>query len=74
MKTELINQPMFTFYQTTEDLIEEPINVVFYNGQISLEQEHGNITIVSDQFENLVREVRKHRNMAELIIEDRFKK
>ncbi len=66
---ELTTVPMFVFYQGNpweqEFPSEYPIEVKFYNGTISLEQEGNSIKIQPEYFERLFKEIRKHRPAAE---------
>jgi len=66
---ELTTVPMFVFYQgdpwEQELPSEYPIEVKYYNGCISLEQNGNSINVHPDFFEKLFREIRKHKTAAE---------
>jgi hypothetical protein len=66
---ELTTVPMFVFYQgdpwAEETPSEYPIEVKYYNGTISLEQDGNTININTDFFEKLFKEIRKHKPAAE---------
>lgn len=66
---ELITVPCFNFSQgdpfAGEGNVEYPIQVLYYNGMISLEQGGNSINILPEHFEALVRQIRKHKPEAE---------
>ena len=65
---ELTTVPMFVFYQgdpwELELPSEFPIEVKYYNGTISLEQNGNAVNIQPEYFERLFKEIRKHRAEA----------
>lgn len=65
MDTRLRTVPTFTFYQSNEDGIEQPINVCFYNGTITLEQNNNEVLIMPSELKALFKAIQKHQPEAE---------
>ena len=79
MKTKLIKVPTFTFNQgdpMSDSEFEKPISVDFYNGCICLRQDgdfdtQEEILISPKYFDALVKEIKRHKPEAELILKDK---
>lgn len=67
--SDLINVPTFTFEQgdpfQADGNSEYPIQVLYYNGSISLEQNGNAINILPSHLKNLHKEITKHLAEAE---------
>lgn len=58
--TELRTVPTFTFYQIDEDGMEQPINVIYWNGSIELEQSNSSILLYPDTIKELFKQIQKN--------------
>jgi hypothetical protein len=63
--SHLTTVPSFVFWQSTEEDIEEPVQVSYYNGTIELKQGDNDINIHPALAKALFKEILKHQPEAE---------
>lgn len=67
----LITVPSFIFDQNTDEEVEQPIWVQYWNNCISLEQDGQSINILPASLDKLVKEIKKNQAQAEKFLAKR---
>lgn len=65
---ELVNVPSFLFRQESENSVETTIQVIYYQGTISLVQDDDEVSINPECFEALVKAIRGNKKEAQELL------